>query len=760
MQFLEEFIFNLRLELHIKGIVQGVGFRPFIYQLAKQNSLSGFIYNNSAGVVIEIEGTYANIDTFNQELDTRKPSLSRIDFIKTQKISLQNTKKFEILQSHSSEAIAMLSPDIALCKECEAEMQDENNRRYKYPFINCTNCGPRYSIINNLPYDREKTTMDTFCMCKICKAEYLDIEDRRYHAQAISCFKCGPKLHYKNFHTQSTFDDTLALKSIIDDIKDAKITAIKGLGGFHIVCDATNESAVLTLRVKKRRKTKPFAVMFSSLQEIEKVCILTYQEREILLSKEKPIVLVQKKASSYLANSLAPNINKLGVFLAYTPLHILLLEALKIPLIATSANLSDEPIIYETAILEKKLSFVVDSVLTHNRKIVNACDDSVMLYAQNEPIMIRMARAYTPFSIMLSKKIDKCIVALGANQKVSISFSFGEYIILSPHIGDLNSIESFEYFTRTMETFFRIYNIEIDTLVCDKHPKYETTKWAKQYIKEHKNVKLLEVQHHYAHALACMAEHSLEEDVLAFCFDGTGYGDDSKLWGGEVFIANPCTYKRVYHFKELTLLGGEKAIKQARRVALAYLFDIFTLDEILLLDSDVVKSYTSNEIKTFFKMYTRGINAPKSSSVGRIFDAVYAFCGFLQDVHYEGESGMILEALSEDSNAESGYNYTLSKKIINTDKMLHEILKEEKKEDISKKFMISIANIILDISEEYPHLPVVLSGGVFQNKVLTSMIIEKLKDKNKKYYIQNKTPINDGGISLGQAYFALHKKGL
>lgn len=691
-------------------------------------------------------------------MELKKPPLARVDFIKSTQLKLLGYKEFTIVASDSSELSTMLSPDISLCDDCRDEMNDKENRRYRYPFINCTNCGPRYTIIKNLPYDRDKTSLSDFPMCEECEKEYMNPEDRRYHAQPISCFHCGPKISLQSLDGGVEKNSKKAIKQICELIKKGESVGVKGLGGFHIVCDATNENAVKQLRLNKHRPTKPLAVMFKNISSIKKICSLTKKDEGLILAHERPIVIVSTKEKNDLAKGIAPNIDKIGVFLPYTPLHELLLKELQTPIVATSANYSDEPIIRDAKELLQKMPLVVQDVLTHDREILNACDDSVVQSIGDEKIMLRMARGYTPQSLYMKKTLSKKILALGAHQKSTITLAFENNIIVSPHIGDLNSIEVFEYFSRTLETLKRVYKFEPDVIVCDKHPKYKTTLWAKEYTREHKNIELIQVQHHYAHTLACMAEHSLSGDVLAFSFDGTGYGDDGKIWGGEVFVANLQSYKRVYHFKELPLLGGDKAVREPRRVGLSLLYECFSLDEILQMDYDIVKSYTIDEIKTFHKMFQHQINTPKSSSLGRLFDGVYALSGHMQNLGYEGESGLILEAISEKSSSTATYNYTLEDGVIEYKEMICQILQERDKRKIAKKFISTISKIIIEISNEYPQVPVVLSGGVFQNKVLLMQVTKNLKKLNKKYYIQSKTPVNDGGISLGQAYFAIHKK--
>lgn len=757
MQLLAESFSKKRFKLLIKGIVQGVGFRPFIYQLATHYKLCGFVTNNGNGVCIEIEGDEQNIKKFFSSLKTKNPPLSRIDTIKKENIQTCNSSSFTILKSIDSEISTMLSTDISLCSECLSEMNDKNNRRFNYPFINCTNCGPRYTIINNLPYDRKNTSMQSFSMCAKCKEEYNNPTNRRYHAQPISCYECGPKLKYLTLFGDEQRDEKKAIQKICSLIKNGEVVGIKGVGGFHIVCDATNTHAIKSLRENKNRPTKPLAVMFKNISSIKEVVTLSKKDEELILSRERPIVIVSKKENSFLSELIAPNIDKIGVFLPYTPLHEILLKKLNIPIVATSANLSDEPIIVDEKEIFSKLSLVVKHLLTYDREIINACDDSVVQNTSNDIITLRMARGYAPYSFYLQNKASKKILALGANQKVTITLAFDNHIIVSPHIGDLNSIDSNEYFLKTLNTFKRVYNFEPEIIVCDKHPNYETSRFAREYVELNKDVELIEVQHHHAHALSCMAEYSLDEDVLAFCFDGTGYGDDGGLWGGEVFIANRQEYKRVYHFQEIPLLGADIAIKEPKRVALSLLFTSFSLQEILSMNTPLLNSFKKTEIETLYLMYKRGINSPISSSLGRLFDGVYALCGFTQALGYEGESGLILESLSSKSKTMSSYSYVLESTTINYTKMVSQIVQEQSSEEIAKKFINTIIKIMLEIAQIYPHLPIVLSGGVFQNKTLVSQLTKELNKIDRTYYIQSKIPINDGGISLGQAYFALKK---
>lgn len=741
-----------RVHVRVKGIVQGVGFRPFVYQLAQQQHLSGFVLNDSLGVSIELEGEPEAIERFLEILQKNPPPLSRIDSLHVKDLLLNGRVGFTILESKKNSSLfTMVSPDISLCEKCKAEMHDPTNRRYAYPFINCTDCGPRYSIIKTLPYDRKNTSMQKFTMCKECQGEYEDPTNRRYHAEPISCHNCGPTLTLLDKEGRVLAKNSEALTLTCKLIGEDKIIAIKGLGGFHLVCDARSDKAVLSLRERKKRPSKPLAVMFENIQAIESV--LSEKEKELIFSKERPIVIVEKRSNFTLSKYLAPNIDRLGVFLPYTPLHVRLLQELQNPIVATSANLSDEPLIIDEEDIFLKLGAVVDAVLTYDREIVNGCDDSVVMQNKNEKVVLRLSRGYAPKSILHPFKSDKKILAVGANQKNSMAFAFDTNMILSPHIGDLNSLEAFEYFTRTLETFKKFYELEPDIIVCDKHPEYETSKWAKLITKENPKIELLQVQHHYAHALACMAEYNLDEQVLAFCFDGTGYGDDGALWGGEVLLADCIKYERAHHIKPFRLLGADKAVKEPRRVALSLLFESYPLDEVLELETPI--SFTKEEIKAYHVMWQKGLNSPYTSSVGRVFDAVASLCGISQILGYEGESGLLIESFVKDITLEQSFSYNIEKEQIELTPMIKEILHVKSKEEVCTRFIATLAKIVLEIAQKYPALPILLSGGVFQNKVLVDLLTTEFIKREIRYYIQKDTPVNDGSIALGQLYYAL-----
>ena len=535
-------------------------------------------------------------------------------------------------------------------------------------------------------------------------------------------------------------------------INDGKILAIKSMGGFHIVCDASNDETIFRLRELKKRATKPFAVMFKDIDSLRNYAIYSNLEREILTSQQRPIVLLEKKINKNISNLVAPNIKKIGCFLPNSALHYLLFENLFNPIIATSANLKGEPIITTKEDIFLKLANLVDFVLDYNREILNSCDDSILQVVNEKIIKLRNSRGYAPSSLKVDGKFSKKILSLGANQKSTFSIAFDNKIITAPYLGDLDSIASIENYKKTVENFLNFYDFVPEIIVCDKHPNYETTKIALEFVKENKNLNLIQVQHHYAHILAVLAEKSLKKDVLAFCFDGTGYGDDGNIWGGEVFIANQKEYKRAYHLKYFKLLGGELAIKEPKRVALSLLFDNFCLEEIYSLPLEFLKIFEKNEIKNLHTIWQKSLNSPLSSSFGRVFDAVCSLANTLHIQEYEGQTGLYLENLY-DENIKDAFSFDLIDNIIDISPMIKELVFEKDKKIIASKFINTLANIIFDISNLYKDLAIVLSGGVFQNRTLLKIIFEKLKDK--EIYIGENYSVNDENISLGQAFFTL-----
>jgi len=731
--------------IEIRGVVQGVGFRPFIYNLAVSSGLSGEVSNNGQGVLILLDATKEELDEFVKQIRDNKPPLCEIDSIRITRI--KKTKSFDGFSIEMSEVAKNLSshipPDIAMCSECESELHDKSNRRFEHPFITCTNCGPRFSIIKNLPYDRKYTSMDEFVMCEKCQNEYENPHDRRYHAQPIGCHECGPKL--------SLFDNSgniIESEKIIDKalklIIEGKIVAIKGIGGYHLVCDATNDEAVKLLRERKQRPSKPFGVMVKDIYMSKTIASINEKEQILLCSNRRPIVLLKKREDNTLSQNVAPNINQIGLFLAYMPLHHLILQRLNRPIVATSANISGEPLCksYDEIM---RLRGVWDFCLEHNREIVNSCDDSVLFVENEKTFMLRNARGYAPLYLKLPHKTDKKILALGANQKSTVAITIGDSVVLSPYIGDLGSVSSIEHYKSHIETLKRIYDFKPDVVVCDKHPNYESTKYAKELAAQ--EIELLQVQHHYTHILATMGVNRITSKVLGVSFDGTGYGDDSNLWGGEFFVCDLQGYDRVGHFRYFKLLGGERAIKEPRRVALNFLFEIYG-EEVFNLNNATLNSFSAAEIKILYTAYKNSLNSPLSSSCGRLFDAVASILGVVQVCGYEGESGLLLESLY-DENVFENYLFSIEDGEIDFSQTFRQILDEQNLHVAVSKFFNTIVEIIYEMHKKY-NLPLVLGGGVFQNRVLLRLIMRKIPD----VILPEMFVSNDGAIAYGQAIAA------
>ena len=739
-------------KVEIRGVVQGVGFRPFIYNLATTMYLNGEVSNNSYGVLILIDASQEKLDEFVQKIKDNKPPLSEIESINITKTKKRLFTGFSIQKSQNSKTLSAKIPsDVAMCKDCQKELEDKNNRRYNYPFITCTSCGPRYSIIKNLPYDRKNTSMSKFAMCEKCQAEYDNPKNRRYHAETIGCFDCGVKISLldKNgieLKSEDIMEDTASF------IAQGKIVALKGVGGYHLLCDASNDTALKSLRERKKRPSKPFAVMMKDIYMSQKIAYISKKEKELLCSNRRGIVLLKAKEASGLSLHVAPGIKQIGVFLAYTPLHYMLLQKLNTPLVATSANISGEPLAISRDDI-MRLSHVWDYCLDHDRDIVNGCDDSVLFVENDKTFMIRSARGYSPTYLTLPFKTNKKILSLGANQKSTIALCIDDKAVLSPYIADLDTILSIEHFKSSIDTFKRIYDFKPDTIVCDKHPGYESTKYAKELKAKDDKLELISVQHHHAHILSIMGINKISTKVLGVSFDGTGYGDDGNLWGGEFFICDYGSYERVGHFKYFRLIGADTAIKEPRRIALAFLFDIYGEDA-QTLDNPTINSFKLLELKALFNAYKKGLNSPYSSSCGRLFDAVASLLDVIQVCSYEGESGLLLEALY-DENIIDCYEFCIDNGEIDFGTVVKQILDEKKKHVAVSKFFNTIVEIIYKMHKKY-ELPLVLSGGVFQNRVLLRLIMKKIPS----VILPENFLSNDSAVSYGQILAALKQKTL
>ena len=675
----------MRLLYCIEGMVQGVGFRPFVYTLALRHTLSGFVLNNEKGVNIEVEGSKESLEAFELALFRELPPLARIDFFSKEALTCKNDERFEI--HHSEEGknkSSLVLPDMSLCNDCLKELHDPHNRRYHYFFINCTNCGPRYSIIKTVPYDRPNTSMAPFVMCDACESEYTNPLDRRYHAQPISCSTCGPTLFLRSISGKVIATDEQALQHLAALIRSGNIVAMKGMGGFHLICDASNADVVERLRERKKRPSKPFAVMFKNEEAIKEVCELSRHEEEGIHSLLRPIVLVkQNKKSGLIAPNVAPKLDRLGVFLPYTPLHVILFEYLKKPIVATSANLSGEPIIYEAKTLVNKLSHVVEYYLDYNRDIVNSSDDSVVQYVGNKRIVMRSSRGMAPQSFRLKSTDKRNILCVGAHQKNAIAIYLNHQMIISPYIGDLDTIASCELFEAMLERFKYFYDFEPELIVADMHPNYFSAQWAKK-----QNIPCIFVQHHYAHILSVMCEHALDETVLGIAWDGTGYGEDGTIWGGEFLLCDTKTYERVAYFEPFLLLGGDASIKDTKRILASLLWDVLGAEA----DAVLCNYFDAPSLKRLKQVYSKKINAPLCSSVGRLFDAVAVLCGMHERISYDGESGLLLESLYDDRIQEHYTVYFKDKKILYKPMFL-QMLKNKKPSVIASKFLNTLVYI-------------------------------------------------------------------
>jgi len=745
-----------RYRIRVKGIVQGVGFRPFVYRLASQFQLSGFVLNDVQGVFIEIEGTKSLLDEFFKELKKSPPQAAKLDEIVCEEMPPLGEQSFIIKKSRGeAQKQTLISPDLAICRDCLRELNDPLDYRYRYPFINCTNCGPRFTIIKELPYDRKLTTMSIFPLCEVCEKQYRDPLDRRFHAQPVACSRCGPRLIILNSNGEEiSTPDPMAY--LAKTLLAGKITALKGLGGFHIACDATSRQAVEILRERKNRGDKPFALMVKDLEAARELCLVTQKEAVTLGGIEAPIVLIKQKPENSVADNVAPGQENLGLMLPYTPLHSLLLNKVNRPLVMTSGNAADEPIVYSNQEAIEKLSGLVDLFLIHDREIFSRCDDSVVRIFNQKLFFLRRSRGYAPKPIKLPLKLKKNILGTGAELKNAFCLGKGREAFISQHIGDLKNPESLEAFKSALATFERLFSVTPEIIAHDLHPQYLSTTLATE---EFPALKKIAVQHHHAHIASVMAENGLTEKIIGVAFDGTGYGTDGKIWGGEWLIANFKEYTRAFHLKYFPLPGGDKAIEEPWRVALALLYPL-SRENLLDLPLGVTGFLTRDNWELFFHMLNTGKNAPLTSSMGRLFDAVSALLGVRFISTYEAQAAIELEALA--LQVPGCYSFNFQEKIIDFRPMLEEILWEILQKhpiaEISYKFHATIAQMVRTgcdkIRESTGISEVALSGGVFQNTLLLKLTLRALKNDGFKVYFHNQLPTNDGGLALGQIMVA------
>ncbi|MFA5802987.1 MAG: carbamoyltransferase HypF, partial [Thermoleophilia bacterium] len=627
-----------RIRLLVKGVVQGVGFRPFVYQLAHKHGLAGFVLNTGEGVEIEVEGELKDLEAFRYGIKHSAPPRAAVDSISPRIMHVQGDSEFVIKPSlEKPDLFQLVSPDIATCDECAAELFDPADRRFRYPFTNCTNCGPRFTIIEDMPYDRPKTTMNKFIMCPQCQAEYDNPNNRRFHAQPNACPVCGPKLTFVKGEGEQAIEQAIAM------LKEGKIVAVKGLGGFQLACDAENENAVGRLRTRKRRYGKPLAVMMANLEEVEEFCEVHATERDLLMSPERPIVLLKQKPKNTLASSIAPNNNYLGVMLPYTPLHHLLMYDSGLVLVMTSGNLSEEPIAAENEEGIRRLEHIADGYLLHDRDIYSRYDDPVVRVVDRHVVMVRRARGYAPYPVHLPFKAKKEILAVGGELKSTFCLLKDAYAFVSQHLGDLENMETFEHFENTLELYEQLFRVKPEIIACDMHPEYFSTKFAHSLGIE----PLVEVQHHHAHIVSCMVENHVRDKVIGVAFDGTGYGTDGTIWGGEFLIADWKGFTRAAHLRPFRLPGGDVAVEKPYRTAFSYLYTIFG-DEYEKLDLPFKKRLDPVETEIMKKQVKKGLLSPMTSSAGRLFDAVSALIGVRDEIEFEGQAAIDLEMQSDE----------------------------------------------------------------------------------------------------------------
>jgi hydrogenase maturation protein HypF len=754
-----------RRQIDVRGMVQGVGFRPYIYRLASDRSLTGSVRNTSEGVTIQLEGVEAAIDEFLDRLPREVPPLAHITALRIQEIPCNGDREFLILESDARQpARTLISPDVAVCKDCLRELFDPANRRYRYPFINCTNCGPRFTIIRQIPYDRPCTSMSEFQMCAECAGEYADPRDRRFHAQPNACWKCGPQLEFLDSEGKAiAANDPVA--EAIGLLRIGKIVAIKGLGGFHLAVDAMNPDAVQRLRARKHRFEKPLAVMVADADAARKLCEVDAASLAALESAARPIVLMPKRERSGIAEEVTRGLTELGVFLPYTPVHHLLFESREFPaLVMTSANLSEEPIVISNREALERLHGLADFFLVHNRDILWRCDDSVVRAQKGSTRQIRRSRGYVPAPISLPIEAP-ALLAVGGELKNTICLTKGREAFPSQHIGDLENLESYRFFQDVIAHLEQVLEIHPRAIAYDLHPEYLSTKWAL----EQAALPRIGVQHHHAHIASCMAENGLEGKVLGFALDGTGYGTDGHVWGGEALVADYVQFQRAGHFENIPMPGGEQAIREPWRMALAYLNQHFG-SELWNMPISFVRALEKRETGAILRMIGRGVNCPLTSSCGRLFDAVAALIGIRSRASYEGQAAVELEIAASRAPAETNaYALALRKRggtwIFETAELFEAVVQDlaqaTPREIISARFhqgLIKMFSRLADLLREQTSLNrICLSGGTFQNRIFFEGLSARLESAGFEVFTHSQVPCGDGGLSLGQAVVASHR---
>ncbi len=754
-----------REKIRINGIVQGVGFRPHVYRLAKELTLCGYVSNNSEGVVIEIEGEKNNLESFHSQLKTAPPPLAQITDYRIDDILVCHDVDFKIQKSsHITKPTTFISPDIATCDDCLEELFDANDRRYKYPFINCTNCGPRYTIIKGTPYDRTLTSMSEFPLCSNCQTEYDDPSNRRFHAQPNACSVCGPQLSLHDgtseMSTESPIEDVISL------LQDGKIIAIKGIGGFHLAVDSNNSKAIEKLRDRKGRAEKPFAMMSRDIQTIQKYCYVSKQESELLISNKRPIVLMEKKGNCTLQVNIAPKNKMLGFMLAYSPLHHLLLQNNFDTLVMTSANLSEEPIAIDNHEAIERLSSVADYFLLHNRNILQRCDDSIVRVVSDYTQIIRRSRGFVPSPHFINKNIRHCVLAVGGELKNSIAFSRENNVFMSQYIGDLDNPKAYNFFEDSISHFSKILEAKPTAIAYDLHPEYLSTKWAKK-----QTLPTIAIQHHHAHMVSVMAENNYYDKTIGIILDGTGFGTDGTIWGGEILVGDALNVERFCSLKQVALPGGTVAIKEPWRMALSCLYSAY--GNKIPENIPFMRSISKEKTDLVCQMIEKKINSPLTSSCGRLFDAVSALLNIKHAITYDAQAAIELENIANSTTRFDVQPIKNVGSVIDTDKLIRKIVEmiQENKPtaQIALYFHYQLAEYfvaaVLSAREKFAIDTVALSGGVYQNKLFFEYISLRLQNEKFNLLTHKELPTNDGGLALGQimiadAQLSAQKKGV
>jgi hydrogenase maturation protein HypF len=729
----------VRQRIFVTGIVQGVGFRPFVYSLAARHRLTGSVGNTSSGVIIEIQGEA--VGAFIDDLRNSPPPLAMIDSIAIEDMDAKQELAFVIVDSQAQpQASTPISPDIAVCADCLREMSDPADRRYRYPFINCTNCGPRFTIIQDIPYDRPFTTMRAFPMCAACEVEYHDPSNRRFHAQPNACPVCGPQV------SLGTLERDAAIQAAIDALRGGHIVAIKGIGGFHLACDATNDLAVRTLRDRKGRGAKPFALMARDLDRIRAYTHISGDEAHLLTAKERPIVLLRSRDNPELSPAVAPGNKYLGFLLPYTPVHHLLLG--ERPLVMTSGNFSDEPIVKDNDEALSRLATMADAFLLHNRDIHVVCDDSVTRVFEARELPIRRSRGYSPMPVKLTHS-GPSVLAVGGELKSTFCLTRDDNAYMSQHIGDMENLETLAAFEHAFAHFRALFRAEPERVICDLHPNYLSSRWAASYAAEN-NLPLIRVQHHHAHLAAVIAEHGLNGRAIGVIFDGTGYGTDGAIWGGEILCGGFDGFERLMHLKYVPLAGGDASIKRPLRMALAHLWSAG-------LEWDA--NLSPVELRILRRQIETGMNCVPTSSMGRLFDAFAALIGVRETVSYEAQAAIEMEAMCEGITIDRGYRFAIENGVFDPAPLFKSALEDLRRDvpraEIAASFHHAVADLVLrccDTARERTGINTVgLSGGVFQNTTLLKLVTDALARQEFEILTHRKVPPNDGGLALGQA---------